>query len=175
MLRTRGEARRTPADWRRTSSRCPPFHLRQAANVLAVILEDVVGHEHDRDRARELRDLLLASDSLLQGREGQGALVAKSEDLAVEDGAIRQPARGRDDLGESMRDELFTAGPEVQHATALDELGADAVPLPLDQPVVRVSERVDRTFEGRREEERVRARAIVVCTFVGEECRVPLR
>ena len=79
-----------------------------------MVLEDVVGHEDDGDRARELRDLLLTSDPLLESGERQGSFVAEGQDFAVEDGAIRQPAGGGDDFGESMRDELFTAGPEVQ-------------------------------------------------------------
>jgi hypothetical protein len=189
-LRTRGEARSTPAvrptpDAQQVRRRarlrlqpdlqpCPALRLGETPDILAEILEDVVGHEHDRDRARELRDLLLASDPLLQGRERHRVFVAEREDLAVEDRAVGQATRGRGDFRESMRDELFTARPEVKHPTALDQLGADTVPLPLDQPVARIAERVDGAFEGRRQEERVRARPVAVCTFVGEEGRVPL-
>ena len=64
--------------------------------------------------AHELRDLFLASDPLLQGREGQGPFVAEGEDLAVEHGAVRQAAGGRGDLGEAVGDELLAARPEVQ-------------------------------------------------------------
>ena len=82
-----------------------------------------------------LRDLLLSADALLQRGEGQRPFVAEGEDLAVEHGAVGQPrGRGRD-LGKPVRDELFAARPEMDGTGAADQLRADAVPLPLDEPV----------------------------------------
>ena len=69
--------------------------LWQCANVVPVVLEDVVGHEDDRHGAHELSDLLLASDPLLQCREGEWPVVAEGEHFAVEDGALRQAGGGR--------------------------------------------------------------------------------
>ena len=131
---------------------------RSAADVHAVILEDVVGHEDDGHRARELRDLLLPADALLQRRERQRPLVAKGEDLAVEHRAVGQARRRRGDLGKAVRDQLLAARPQVHDAAALDELRADAVPLPFDQPLRGSPRRLDRILERRREEERVRPR-----------------
>ena len=83
-----------------------------------------------------LRDLFLAADPLLQRRERHRAFVTKGEDLAVQYRAVRQLAGGGDDLRKAVRDQLFAARPEVQGAGALDQLRADAIPLPLDLPVV---------------------------------------
>ena len=47
-----------------------------AAHVDGVVLEDVVGHEDDRDVARLARHLLLTADALLQRRERQRPIVA---------------------------------------------------------------------------------------------------
>ena len=58
-------------------------------------------------------DLLLAADALLQRGEGQRAVVAKGEHLAVEHRAVRQMSRRGDDLGKAMRDQLLAARPEM--------------------------------------------------------------
>ena len=133
-----------------------------------MVFEDVVGHEDDGDRARQLADLFLPADPLLQRRERHGAFVTKGEDLAVEYRAVRELAGRGDDLGKAVGDELFAARPQVQGAGALDQLRADAVPLPLDLPVVNLPERIDGVFEGRRQEERIRPREVVVGAFGGQ-------
>ena len=70
---------------------------------------------------------------------GAGPAVAPSfhtSDLAVEHACRRAaPARSGDDLREALGDELFAARPDPDLAAALDELRADAVVLPFDQPV----------------------------------------
>ena len=120
---------------------------RQVPDVLAVLLEQVVGHEHDRHGPSHLRDLLLASDALLQRREGERPIVAERQDLAVEHGAVGQVRCRRHDFREAVGDELFAARPEVDRAAALHQLRADPVPLPFEQPVRGIAERGHVLFE----------------------------
>ena len=87
-------------------------------DVAPSLLEDVVGHEHDRHGARHLRDLLLAADALLQRGEGQRAIVAKRQHLAVEHGAVRQVRRRGGDFRKTVRDQLFAARPQMHVARA---------------------------------------------------------
>ena len=148
---------------------------RLTTDVDAFILEHVVGHEHDGNRADHLRDLLLSADSLLQCGKGQRPFVAEGEHLAVEHGAVGQPGgRGRN-LGKPVRDELFAARPEMDGASPAHELRANAVPFPFDDPVVDGAKRLDRLLERRREEERIGPRPVVVGVLVREEGREPRR
>ena len=161
-------ARRTAGATCESSARAALVE-RPRADVGAPVLEQVVGHEDDRDGARHLGDLLLPADALLQRRKRQRPIVAEREHLAVEHRAVRQPRRGRGNLRKAVGDELFAARPEVHRAGPPDQLRADAVPFPLDQPLVARPERLDRLLERRRQEERIRARAIVVGVRVREQ------
>ncbi len=82
----------------------------------------------------------LAADPLLQQRERPDPAVLPDDDLAVEHGAVGKRLRERDDLRKALADELLAARPDPHLAHALDQLRADAVVLPLDQPVVRGAE-----------------------------------
>ena len=140
---------------------------RQVADVDAVVLEHVVGHEHDRDVARLARDLLLPADALLQGRERQRPIAANartSPSSTVPSGSARG---GLADLGKAVGDQLLAARPEVHLSAALDELRADAVPLPLDLPARALAEDAgsglgagDLVLDGRGQAERIRPREI---------------
>ena len=101
-----------------------------------MIFENVVRHEDHRHRSHHLRDLLLPSNPLLKNREGKRPVVAESQDLAVENCSVREPSSGCGDLGEPVRDQFFTARPQVHATGSPDKLRADAVPLPLNDPVL---------------------------------------
>ena len=73
-----------------------------------------------------------------------------------------------------MRDELFASGPEVHDRSPSDELCADAIPFPLDEPAARITQRLDRILERRGKKERVGTRSIVVCSLVREQRRIPV-
>jgi hypothetical protein len=148
---------------------------RSGPHVNAVTLEDVVDDECDRHGAHDLRELLLAPDALLQGSEGHRPVVREGDDFAVQHGAVRQVRRRRGDLGKPPRDEFFAARPEPRLAPAAHELRANAVPLPLDQPVLPIAERLRRALEWRRQEKRVRLRGIGLSGVRGDDGREPLR
>ena len=149
---------------------------RRRPDVDAFVLEQVVGHEHDRDRADHLRDLLLAADALLQCGEGQRPFVAEGEDLAVEHGAVGQPRRRGGDLGEAVRDQLLAARPEMDGVGrgARAARGCRPTSTRPASPSTR-SERLDRLLERRGEEERIGPRAVVVGVLVREQGREPRR
>ena len=163
---TDGERRSTPED--RTDRGEPlaealsPLAQREVTDVLAVLFQDVVGHEDHRDGLRHLRHLLLAADALLQRREEQRPLVAERQHLAVEHGSVGQVSGGRGDLRESMGNQLLAARPQMDRPRALHQLRADAVPFPLENPVRRLAQRRRLLVQGRRQEERIRTRPIDV-------------
>ena len=118
----------------------PPLALRQRAQVLALPLEEVVGDQADRRVGEHLLGQHLAADALLQEVERRDAAVLPDHDLAVEHGAVGQRLRQRDDLGKALADELLAARPDPDLPGALDHLRADAVVLPLDDPLGRRGE-----------------------------------
>jgi hypothetical protein len=80
---------------------------------LAVLFEEVVGHEDHGGLGEERFGHRLAADPGLEGVEGQGAVVAPGQDLSVEDGAVGEPVDGAGELGEAVGDEVLAAAPEV--------------------------------------------------------------
>ena len=177
-------ARRRPQGegWHDRLEARPPIDQRRRPHVDSGVLEDVVGHEHHRQVARRPRHLALAADALLQRREGQRPIAAPGQDLAVQHGAVGEPGGDARDFREAIGDQLFAARPQVDAAAADDQLGADAVPLPLDQPVGALAEqrrdgrRVgDRVVDGRGEAERIRPRAVRVGDAGRHQLGVPRR
>ena len=112
-----------------------PLRLRAIAQVDAVELEDVVGDEADRRIGQHLLRQRLAADALLQERERRHLAVLPDHRLAVEHGAVGQRRGGGDDLREALGDEFLAARPDPDLRGPLDQLRADAVVLPLDDPV----------------------------------------
>ena len=105
------------------------------------MLEDVVGHEHDRDRAHHLRDELLASDAAAGVRRraaGARRGTASTSPSSTVPSARRVAAAAisgkRCVISSSPRDHRCTA------PAAFHQLCADAVPLPFDQPGRRITE-----------------------------------
>ncbi len=66
--------------------------------------------------------------------------VLPDQDLAVDHRAIRQFAGQLAEFREALADQLFATRPDPDLPVALDQLGADAVPLPFDEPVLRRAE-----------------------------------
>ena len=119
--------------------------LRLTAHVAALALEKVVGDEGDGQFAHRLFAHDLAAKSLLQAREDREAVerivrelaCRRDEDheLAVDRRARGQRTRQRLEIGIGVGDELFAARPQAPVLAALQELRADAVELPFDDPV----------------------------------------
>ncbi len=81
------------------------------------------------------------------------------QDLAIDHRAVGQAAGQFAQLGKALADQFLAARPDPDLPVALDQLGADAVPLPFDEPIVRrAKQRVEllhRRLQRVREEERV--------------------
>ncbi len=121
------------------------FALRQGAHVAAVKLKEIVGDEGDRQFAHRLLAHHLAAEAPLEARERREALkrmrarlVFRSghdHKLAVERRPRRQSPRQRLEVGIAVGDELLPARPQAPALAASDQLRADAVELPLDDPI----------------------------------------
>src|SRR5205823_3429652 len=114
----------------------------------------------------------LATDPAGKLDEGERSIVRPRHDLAFDDCAVRQIRRDGSDLGETSGDELSAAGPEIRLVAPANELGANAVPLPLDLPVARVAECLQLFFHGVGEIERIWLGDIGIGRLHGDE-RVP--
>ena len=132
----------------------------------------IVDHPLRADRRRETwRANRRASSSISVLRamrgcsraNGNGCIAARlpRENLAIDHGAVRQRRAERGDFGKALGDQILAARPQPHAAAALDELRANAVPLPFDQPIRRrrraspdrpaadARERTDRASRGR--------------------------
>ena len=92
-------------------------------------------------------------------RSRSGGTLAPHYDLAVQHGTVGQVDRQRGEFGKALGGQFFAACPYPQLAGALDELRADAVPLPLHLPIARRPESALEIGSGKlqrmRQEERV--------------------
>ena len=81
----------------------------------------------------------LASEAPLQGGKGfwGWGLGLPDQDLPIEHRSLRQGLSEADQLRKGLIDQVLAAAPETATATAVDQLTADAVPLPLQLPLVR--------------------------------------
>ena len=119
--------------------------LRLGAQVAALASMQVIGDEGDRQFALRLFAHDLAAEPLLQAREDREALerigrvfvLGRDEHhkLAVDRRAGGQRARQRLEIGIGVGDQLLAARPQAPVVAALQELRADAVVLPFDDPV----------------------------------------
>ncbi len=139
--------------------------------VVALPFQQVVGKHRHRRFLQYLGGQVLAADALLQQGEGLhaeaiGAGLAGAggveqlagrglrgmlpdQDLAIDHRAVGQAAGQFAQLGKTLADQLLTARPDPDLPVALDQLGADAIPLPFDEPVVRrAKQRVERVHRG---------------------------
>ena len=113
-----------------------PLPLRLRAAIDAVGLQQVIGDEGHRGVGEHTLVQRLAPDALLQQRERREARVRfPHHQLAVEHRAVGQRLRQRLDLGEAPFHQLLAARPDPHAPRAPDELRADAVVLPFDEPV----------------------------------------
>ena len=135
--------------------------LRQIAQILAVVLEQVVGEQHHR-RAREylartssLRPIRVCSAA--KGATRPSFITTISPSITVPSGRAAPAAASsgkRSVTSSSPRD------PDARGPAAADELRADAVPLPLDEPLA-CGHRATRPVcvKRMRKKERIRMRA----------------
>jgi len=109
------------------------------APVVAPLLQQVVGHERRRALRQQRFAGRLAAQAPLQLGKRRRLLGAgwPHQDFAVEHGALRQGGAGGDQLGEGGVDQLLAPALEEARSGAADQLAADAVVLPLRQPVER--------------------------------------
>ena len=114
-----------------------PQLLRQGAQVHAVLLQQVIGHEAHRRLRQDPFCQLLAGDALLQQGEGGGLVLPRQpgQHLAVQHRAFRQPTQRGLNLGKALGHQFLAARPDPHLAGTAHHLGADAVVLPLHQPV----------------------------------------
>ncbi len=129
--------------------------------ILALPFQQVVGEYGDGRLFQHLGGEVLAADALLQqgkglyaeafegGRRGidagqrGGRLLGRmfpDQDFAIDHCAVRQAASQLAQLGKTLADQLLATRPDPDLPVALDQLRADAVPLPFDQPVLRCPE-----------------------------------
>ena len=108
------------------------------APVMALPLEQVVSHERCRALGQQLAARAFAAQAPLQLRKASrpGAAGVPDDHLAIEHGAIGQSRCGIDQLWKGVMEQLFTAAPEKTLALTANQLAADAIPFPLDQPVL---------------------------------------
>ena len=101
------------------------------------MLQQVVGHEAQRRLRQHLLGQQLAGDALLQQGEGRGLVLPRQpgQHLAVQHGALGQRAQRGFELGEALGHQFLPTRPDPHLAGAAHHLGADAVVLPLHQPV----------------------------------------
>ena len=136
--------------------------LRLFALIDTALLQHVVGHEGHRHLGEDLLRQVLAADPLLQQveRRGSFAVGQPDQDLTVEHRPIRPRLRHGHDLRESVGHQLLAARPDPHLPSAAHHLRADAVVLPLNQPVAgRAEHRFEigqRHIDRVREEERIR-------------------
>ncbi len=124
--------------------------LRLGANVAPVVFQKVVGDEGDRQLAHRLVADDLPSEPLLEARERLKAVERiragvrgrrHHDQLAVDRYARGQSARQRLEIGIGVGDELLAARPQPPALAAFQELRANAVEFPFDDPVLRRTER----------------------------------
>jgi hypothetical protein len=104
--------------------------------------------------------------------------VAKRENLAIDHGVVLERSSGGGDFREAFRDQLLAARPQVHVPAALDQLRADAIPLPFRQPRVEILEHGSRRccrFNRGREVERIRPRQVFIGDAMRTQCVVPVR
>ena len=182
--------------------------LRLAAQVVALPFQQVVGEQDDRHVFEDLLTQGLAADALLQQGEGlhaegdgRGRIAAvlllahlfaaeqgvgrgvflPDHDLAVDHGAIGQRFREGMQFGKTIGDQVFAPRPDPQPTVALDQLGADAIPLPFHLPVLgRPQLRLEllhRQLQGVGEKEGIglaAALGVLVRTFRGDQAGIAL-
>ena len=129
---------------------------------MASRFDQVVGHKHRRCVACNRGSERLAGNAPLKGGKGQRTRAGEvpGQDLAVQDQAVEgraveQFARISLDLGKALGDQLLATRPEPHLLAAQDQLRPDAVPFPLDLPVVQRAKRGHVALKRMREKKRI--------------------
>ena len=152
-----------------------PLLQRALAQVFARQFQQVVGHHARRCGGQCLGPGLEPLDARLQRgkRHWQGLFGLPGQQLAIDDGAVRQLQCGVFDFGETSIQTLFAARPQRRFAGAANQLQADAVPFPFQQPVVDGAQRVDLRFQRRCQKERIGLLAVAGQFFAGQQvCKI---
>ena len=153
-----------------------PRRKRSIAPVLASRFEQVVGHKDRRRVTRNRGGQRLAGDAPLQGSKGQWARAGDipGQDLAIEYQAVEvkaigpravegwgpgQLSRSPLDFRKALGDQFFTPRPEPDLLAPHDQLRPNAVPLPLDLPVLHSAKRCHLALKRMRKEKGIRLAA----------------
>ena len=141
------------------------FAERQGAQVLALILQKVVGVKDDRGVFQQTLWDFLATDALLQIIEALRCLIAPYQHFAVNDQPVRQEIARAAQFGEGIGDQFLAARPEEMLIIAQDQLPANAVPFPFRMPVRWRTEGGGFIFQSIGEVEGVGARGVGAGVF----------
>ena len=127
------------------------------ADVCTVQLQEVVGDEAHRALPFQGVAHRFASQPSLQCVEPQwnGGTLLPADDLAIQCGSIRQGTAHRHQFGETVIHQFLAPAPEVHPCAAMDQLAPDAIPFPLQQPMLRWLSGQPSGIQGAGQEERV--------------------
>ena len=113
----------------------PAFVEGERANIATADFQKIIGDEDDRKiGAHALRDLLPTEAALKHGK-WQRTIVVPGENLSIENRSVREELSRFDEFWKCVRNHFITAGPDKRLAAATDDLRANAIPLPLNQPL----------------------------------------
>ena len=110
------------------------------ANIAVVDLQQVVGDEADGTVPTQRAAHLFASESSLQHIESEGLAVVffPADDLSIQHCSGWKGIAQCHQLREAVVDQFLTSAPEINAITSMNQLPADAIPLPLQQPIGRL-------------------------------------
>jgi len=118
-------------------------HIRHATLVVTGLLQQVIRKESDGCLGQQLLRHRLAVDARLQGLERRGlrGTFRPDQQFAVQHRAVGQAAGRSHDFRETFGDQFFTARPQPHPPGTPNQLRADAVVLPFNQPQLRWPQR----------------------------------
>ena len=119
------------------AQQCLSFLQRSIADVLSAVLQQVVGDETHRTLPFQHRSNRLATKPPLQLVESQRRrfALAPADHLSVQHRTMGQCSADSDEFRKAVVHQLLTTAPQINPTAAMDQLPADAIPLPLHLPV----------------------------------------
>ena len=108
------------------------------ADIDALMFQKVVGDEPHRAIPFQRCPNVFAAEPALQlvKAKRRCRILLPADQLAVENAAGRHRLSDIHKLWEALVDQFFPSAPEVDAGTAMDQLTADPIPLPLQLPIV---------------------------------------
>ena len=147
---------------------------RFASYIDTVVLKAIVHQKMTGHISQQFFANCLAIDATLKLSERQRLSIAPRQQFTVQHRSIRQPFRGRFNLGKSASKQLFATAPEKCAALSTHQLRTDTVPFPLCLPLVHIAKRRRITVDRMREKERIRSTPIGVGRLRADQLREPL-